>query len=323
MRGPSAGRHATVNRIFVAKMLSTLCLLGWMSAASAEIWRFGLIGDTPYSDYERAELPKMLAAMAESPVELIAHIGDIKSGGDRCDDALFEDRRQLFNQSRVPFIFAPGDNEWTDCHRLSNGGYVPTERLARLRQLFWADGKSLGQQAMPLEAQSSAYPEQVRFRLGPVLFVSLNVPGSDNNWGPNERPSAEYAARNPQVLAWLRDSFSLARREKLRGIILLFQANPGFKHFAQGLPNLAYRDFLVTLRDETLHFPGEVVAVHGDTHSNQIDHPLRDEMGRRMKNFTRIETFGYPLMGWTRGIIDSDGPSLFRFENYPWTVRFP
>ena len=30
------------------------------------------------------------------------------------------------------------------------------------------------------------------------------------------------------------------------------------------------------------------------------------------------ETFGYPLMGWTRGIIDTDSPALFRFETHPW-----
>lgn len=315
-------RGFTVNAISLAKMLSTLCLLGWMMGANAEIWRFALIGDTPYSDYERAELPKMLAAMADSPVELIAHIGDIKSGNERCDDALYEDRRRVFNASRVPFVFVPGDNEWTDCDRLSNGSYVPTERLARLRQFFWSQPLSLGQRSIPLEQQAGAYPEQARFRLGPVLFVTLNLPGSDNNWSERAKSRVEYDARNPQVLAWLRDSFALARRQQLPGIVLLFQANPGFKHFAQGLPHRGYQEFLVTLREETLRFPGHVVAVHGDTHSSQIDHPIRDSAGKRLKNFTRVETFGYPLMGWTRGIIDTDSPKLFRFETYPWSIRF-
>ncbi len=307
-----------VNRHFWVKMLSTVSLLVAASTGYAEIWRFGLIGDTPYSDYERAELPKMIAAMADSPVELIAHIGDIKSGRDRCDDALFEDRYQLFNASRVPFVFIPGDNEWTDCDRLSNGNYEPTERLARLRQIFWSQAESLGVNRIKLAQQPGNYPEQARFRLGPVLFVTLNVPGSDNNWGLQEAPRAEYLERNPQVLAWLRDSFALARRQKLAGIVLLFQANPGFKHFSQGLPHRAYRDFLAVLHQETLSFKGEVVAVHGDTHSQQIDHPLRDARGKRLKNFTRIETFGYPLMGWIRGIIDTDAPELFRFEVHPW-----
>ena len=29
-----------------------------------------------------------------------------------------------------PVVYTPGDNEWTDCHRASAGGYLPTERLA-------------------------------------------------------------------------------------------------------------------------------------------------------------------------------------------------
>ena len=104
--------------------------------ASAETWRFALIGDTPYSDTERAELPKMLAAITEQQVAFIAHIGDFKSGATRCDDATFEDRLRLFDASRVPFIFVPGDNEWTDCDRINNGAYDPLERLGKLPSCF-------------------------------------------------------------------------------------------------------------------------------------------------------------------------------------------
>lgn len=297
-------------------VLGALLLLA--ASAHAELWRFALIGDVPYSDSERAELPKMLAAIADSNVDLIAHIGDIKHGADRCDDAVFEDRRQVFEASRVPFVFVPGDNEWTDCNRLSNGSYDPLERLHKLRSLFWHDRQSLGQRKLTLERQSAAYPEHARFRLGPLLFVTLNVPGGSNNWGMTEQPGAEYLARNPQVLAWLKEGFALARRDKLAGIVLLFQANPGFTHLAQGFPHRGFRDFLKLLREETLNFDGQVVAVHGDTHINRIDHPLRDDQSRRIERFTRIETFGYPLMGWTRVIVDSEAPTLLRFETHPW-----
>ena len=132
--------NATVDRVFGLKIALTVAFLAWTTLAGAESWRFALIGDTPYSDYERAELPKMLAAIADRHVDFVAHIGDFKHGAARCDDSVFEDRFRLFNASRVPFVFVPGDNEWTDCQRLSKGAYDPLERLARLRQLFWADG---------------------------------------------------------------------------------------------------------------------------------------------------------------------------------------
>ena len=307
----------------VARLLGGLLLAAALQGATAETWRFALIGDTPYSDNERAELPKMLSAIADRHVAFIAHVGDFKSGSSRCDDALFEDRYKLFQNSRIPFILVPGDNEWTDCDRLSNGAYDPLERLARLRRLFWEDAFSLGKTQLPLERQAGNYPEHARFRLGPVLFVTLNLPGGNNNWGLTGEPRPEFVARNPVVLAWLRDSFEMARREKLAGIVLLFQANPGFTHFAQGLAHRGYREFLTILQEETERFPGQVVAVHGDTHISRIDQPLRDHHGRTNFRFTRVETHGYPLMGWTLGVIDTERPTLFRFETYPWPDRNP
>jgi hypothetical protein len=301
-------------------LLALLLLLA--SQARGETFHFGLIGDVPYSAYERHELPKMLEAIADSQVDLIAHIGDIKNGKERCDDSLFADRHQLFNASRVPFVFVPGDNEWTDCERQSNGGYDPLERLGKLRSLFWKDAYSLGQKKLKFEQQVGAYPEHARFHLGPVLFVTLNIPGG-NNFGLNNEPTPEFLARQPVVLDWLKDSFAQARREKLAGIVLLFQADPAFKHFSTGFGHRAFREFLDTLRSETLSFPGQVVAVHGDSHISRIDQPLRDTKGKTISNFVRVETFGYPIMGWTRATIDTESPTLFRFEAHAWLPHQP
>ncbi|MBP5998565.1 MAG: metallophosphoesterase [Azonexus sp.] len=303
------------------KCCLAVLLLGWATLTGAETWRFALIGDTPYSDSERRELPRMLDAIAESHVDFVVHIGDIKNGQSRCDDAVFEDRQQLFDGNPAPFIFVPGDNEWSDCGRVSNGAYDPLERLAALRKLFWRQPDSLGRKKIALERQPGAYSEHSRFRLGPVLFVTLNLPGDDNNYRLRSEPRREFLERNPLVLAWLTESFALARREKLAGIVLMFQANPGFARFSENLPHRGFRDFLETLRQETLGFSGHVVAVHGDSHISRIDQPLRDDKGKKIPNFTRVETFGYPLMGWTRGIVDTDSPTLFRFETYPWPPK--
>ncbi|MFZ2268370.1 MAG: metallophosphoesterase [Azonexus sp.] len=297
-------------------------LLAVSAAAPAETYHFALIGDVPYSAHERRELPKMLNAIADSQVDLVAHIGDIKPGKERCDDSLFADRYQLFNASRIPFVFVPGDNEWTDCDRRSNGAYDPLERLDKLRSLFWKDAYSLGQKKLKLEQQVGTYPEHARFQLGPVLFVTLNIPGG-NNFGMNNEPTPEFLARQPVVLDWLKDSFALARHKKLAGIVLLFQADPAFKHFANGFGHRAFQEFLDTLRAETLNFPGQVVAVHGDSHISRIDQPLRDTKGKTISNFARVETFGYPIMGWTHATIDTDSPTLFRFEAHAWPPRQP
>lgn len=296
-------------------------LIACTPLAQAEVWRIGLIGDVPYTDDERRDLPRLLNAITDSRVDFIAHIGDIKHGKDRCDDSLFADRYQLFNASRTPFIFVPGDNEWLDCERLSNGAHDPLERLNKLRSLFWKDNFSLGQKKLALERQPGAYAEHSRFRLGPALFVTLNLPGGNNNFGMTDVAHPEFLARNPVVLAWLKENFDLARREKLAGIVLLFHANPGFKHFAQGIPHRGYREFLEALDKETVSFPGEVLVVHGDSHNSRVDHPLRDSKGKRLKRFTRVETFGYPTMGWTHVIVDTESKKLFSVKAHPWPAK--
>ena len=293
-----------------------VCLLLLAALARAEAISFAAIGDTPYSARERAQLPGMLNDIADSGVDFVVHVGDIKGGQERCDDSLFVDRLRLFDASRLPFVYVPGDNEWTDCDRLSNGSYDPLERLNKLRSLFWPFPETLGQKRFRVERQpGGAYPEHFRFIRGGVMFVALNLPGSNNNWGMTEVPSAEFQQRNPVVLTWMKDSFAQARAEKLSAIVLLFQANPGFKHYAQGLPHQGYAEFLKQLRHETAHFGGLVLAVHGDTHTARIDHPMRDEQGKPLANFTRIETFGYPHMGWTK--VTLDGNSL-RHAMHPW-----
>lgn len=300
------------------RLLAVLSLL-LAAAAHAETWRFALIGDTPYNDEERRALPQMLDTIAAQQPAFIVHAGDIKKSSARCSDELFLDRRSLFDASSVPLFYAIGDNEWTDCSRLLAGGFKQTERLEKLRELFFAEPFSLGKTRLPVEQQPGAYPEHLRWRLGPVLFITLNVPGGNNNYGRKMAPDAEFLARNPFVVDWLQQAFATARRDKLAGIVIVMQANPNLKHFTAGLTHSGYRDLLETLRQETITFPGQVLLVHGDTHWQRIDQPLRHPQTKLpVRNFTRVETFGYPFMGWVNVTIDSEDPQLFRFTAHPY-----
>ncbi|HRF13395.1 MAG: hypothetical protein AW09_001406 [Candidatus Accumulibacter phosphatis] len=301
-----------------ASLLAGLLLAG---SVHAETWRFAVIGDTPYSAYERSELPRMLDDIADEHPGLIVHAGDFKDSRTICSDELFRDRRALFAASRVPLLYVVGDNEWTDCRQLPAGHFDPLERLQKLRELFFAEPQSLGRQTLPVEQQANT-PEHLRWRLGPVLFLSLNVPGPNNHFGMGSTPSGEYLARNPVLIDWLQQGFAVARREQAAGIVIVMQANPGFKHHAAGLTHAGYRDLLETLRMETLAFPGQVLLVHGDTHWQRIDQPLRHPKTKLpISNFTRLETFGYPVMGWVKVIIDDQLPQLFRFEVRPYHRR--
>lgn len=314
-------------------VLMALCLtaLSAISACSTttpgpQAFQIGLFGDTGYSSFEKQALPGLMAEMNREPLAFVVHDGDFKSGSSLCSDAAFNEALNYFQTSAHPLIYVPGDNDWTDCHRANNGPFDPLERLAKLREMFFVGNASLGQRTLQLERQSdqasqeptwAAYRENVRWVRGSVLFVGLNLPGSDNNFDGTNRgsgPSAEYLARLPVTRAWVAQAFELARAQNLAGLMLVIQANPEIEAFNQGKGHEAYREFLTQLREETLRFAKPVVLVHGDSHRQQINQALKDAQGKTLPNFTRVETHGSPFMGWTRVTIDPQSKAVFSFE---------
>jgi hypothetical protein len=273
-----------------------------------------------------------MAEMAQAQPAFVVHVGDFKSGSERCDDALFQDRLALFQSAPMPLVYVPGDNDWTDCHRRSNGAYDPLERMDRLRALFFEGEQSLGQRSLPLLRQSSdptfaRYRENVRWEAGGALFVALNLPGSENNFHgvPGQTgPVPEFVARGAANRAWLAQAFAHARDQRLAGVLILIQANPGFEAARAGRPQPGYDAFLAQLRQEVRRFAGPVVLVHGDTRHQRIDQPLTDlASGESLPNFTRVETFGWPFFGWVQGTVDSRDPQVFRFVAKPWRASAP
>ena len=310
---------------------SVLILLWCLTtAASAQAHTkpisIGLFGDTPYSQRERELLPKLMAEMDAEELAFVIHDGDIKSGGSPCTDEAFLDILGVFMASVHPLIYVPGDNEWTDCHRSSNGSYDPQERLEKLRTLFFAGEKTLGQRQFALVRQSqdpafAAYREHVRWEAAGVVFVGLNLPGSYNNYDGTRRgsgPSKEFLQRSPVVSLWLQQAFARARAIRAAGLMVIVQGNPGFETAAVDRAHPGFSSFLNQLREETLAFAGQVVLVHGDSHIHQINQPLLDSAAQEVvANFTRVETYGSPWMGWIKATVDAKDPQVFRFEPRP------
>lgn len=288
-------------------------------AATAR-YQVGLIGDLLYSDEELAKWPNLMAALDAAPLAFVIHDGDFKSGSSRCDDEVFEDRLRRFQASAHPFVFVPGDNEWTDCHRENNGSYDPLERLAKLRGMFFPGNESLGRRTLRLDRQSqdpayAAYRENARWVHGNVLFLTLNVQGSNNNLGRTASADAEYLDRNYANLTWLRVAFDQARRGGLAAVMVVIQANPGFELPRDHPERTGFNDFLGALEEETLAFGRPVVLVHGDSHTFRIDKPmLATTTRRRVEHFTRVETFGTPDSHWVRATVDPADPAVFRFD---------
>ena len=305
----------------------------------------GLIGDQHYDAESAAKFPNIMAGMNRAELAFAVHVGDIGSPPyNSCKDETYYQRRDEFNASRHPLIFTPGDNEWTDCHQ----GGIPDslERLSKLREVFFAGERSLGQRTIPLTRQSAdtryaSYRENTRWTQSGVVFVTLHIVGSNNNLGRTPEMDVEFAERNAVNIEWMRQAFQHARQSGARALMILTQANPAFERvwparrrgslgFAP--PNTkrpsGFTEFVGALTREVLAYDKPVAFVHGDTHYFRVDKPMiiddksGGNRGRVVENFTRVELFGYPEAHWVRATIDPDSPNVFSFtpemvrENY-------
>lgn len=276
---------------------------------------FAALGDTPYNTDEEEQFIAMLAELNRSDLAFVVHVGDFKSSTTICSDELYLQRRDWFRLSHHPLVYVPGDNEWTDCWRPFAAGREPMERLARLRELFWAGDQSLGQSPLSVVRQTGAnappsleYPEHSRWTYGGVLFATLNLPGPDNN---RTRMPDEAARRTMAVRAWVKTSFALAREQKLPGLVLFMQANPWKR---SGVPRPAFAGLLHDFAAEAQTYAGAVLLVHGDTHHFRTGSALVDPGTRRpVSNVTRLEVYGSPVVNWARVVVTvKSGEASFR-----------
>ena len=322
-------------------LAGALLALGLTAAtgAQAQTFSFGLWGDMPYHKAGDApKIPALLHSINQSGIAFSIYDGDIKDGSSPCSDGIYASALAMFGQLKKPVVYVPGDNEWTDCHRKNNGGYDALERLAYLRQTMFPTAASLGQRTMPLIHQGqpgSEFYENVRFHHQGIVFAGLNMPGSNNNRVLDENDcthqsarsaaqcdaaNAEYLARDAANVAWMQQAFQAAKAEKARGLVLVFQADPGFdlpetegQDESQAPRYSGYRHFINRVILETEQFPGQVLLVHGDTHFFKVDKPLYSPT-RLLPNLTRVQTFGSPLIHWVRVTVTPKNPNVFTVE---------
>jgi hypothetical protein len=274
-----------------------------------------------------------------------------------CANALYQQGLDYLNQLKEPAMFTPGDNDWTDCDRPANGSFNSLERLDYERGLFFGTDKSLGKKTMkqrvqtdlsclgyvsgpatgPTVTKPAACVENRMWTVKKVTYVTVNVQGSCNNLCDTYPNAAEYAARNAADIAWLKAAFAEAKDKDSAGVMVIGQADPGFdgsdatraptrdpKTLAENDANSGaldgYQSFLVELRAQTIAFAKPVVYVHGDSHYFRVDKPLQDSTGKRIENFTRVETFGDNAatgntdVHWVKALVDPKSRDVFAFQ---------
>jgi len=267
-----------------------------------DAFSFGLVGDTGYSSSSVEKFLRVRDAMNAASLEFVGHVGDIKSGTDPCPDSVYGVNLERFNDFDHPLVYTPGDNEWRDCSDKLG-------RLAHLREVFFPDDRSLGDQSLTLLRQSAEFPENVVWHHGPLTFVTLHTVGSENNDG-----TSEFERRNAANIAWMQAAFDAAAQRNSAAVVILSHANPGFPPDATSRADKpGFQSYLEALRAEVQEWGRPVLYVHGDTHTYRVDHPK--VLGTTLPNFTRAEVYGPSDENWVRVDYDPSDPELFRVSS--------
>ena len=328
-----------VDPVVVAKVLLRLIRNGkleitvdfetppWVST-SITPFDLAVFGDTPYGAIQIADFPNFRASLNnDSTIVEQVHLGDIKNGSSRCDTSYFQFIFDGFNSLKRPFLYTPGDNEWTDCHRANNGAYDPLERLGVIRTLFFpVPGLSLGQTKKQVLSQSSikgfeTFVENQFWVEGGAAFSMLHVVGSNNSllpWYTDDttgthmddpaRRIGEEQTRTAANLDWLDRTFAAAKLYKTATVVLLLQADM----WDTG-PSDGFNETVQKIAALTLAYGKPVLLMVGDSHVFKVDNPLASGdavhgVTTPVPNFTRIVVQGSttaPLSEWVKLHIDA------------------
>jgi hypothetical protein len=266
---------------------------------------FGVIGNQRATPEAKARFGGLVNAMNGAGLAFSVDDGGIGTAPDDCSDDYELETRDLFDRFDAPLLYTPGHSDWAGC----GPGSTALERLGALRRTFFATPESQGRHPLAVDRQKPYFPENARWSYGPVTFATVHAVGASNGAGRDVRGDQEVAARTAAATAWIDETFAEADHNASRGVVFVWQADP---HFGEHVP--AYDGLRGALRARTIVFGGPVVLIHGDSGYFRIDKPMVNDQGRRVENFTRVETFGPDEAHWVEGIVDPADPGLFTFR---------
>lgn len=284
---------------------------------------FVALGDMPYNlpeDY--AKFDRLIAAVNALKPAFTLHVGDIKSGGLPCSDEVLKKSYDQIQTFESALVYTIGDNEWLDCHRKAAGGYNPRERLAKLREMFFATpAKSLGKTPLDVESQAllmpefSTYVENTRFAKNGVMFFTAHVPGSNNGFEAQDPDAApEFFARDKANVAWINASFAKAIADNAKAVVMFVQAEFDESRFPNGaMPRQSgFTNTLDAIEAGAKSFGKPVLLIHGDEHYFSIA-PLRNSKGKPIPGVNKLMVYGDTLVHAVRVVVDPDSSNVFGF----------
>ena len=248
------------------------------AATDDESHRFGIIGHS-FNHGGEKQLRQALHDSSEKSLAFVVVTG-IKGDKEDCTDRLYEERRDLIDDAKRPVIVAPAGSDWAECKN-SAGKLNPIERLNRMRELFFGEPRSLGQDKLPITRLSTSprfrsYAENGHWEIGKVLYATVNLPANNNHFRSEAGRNNEFEDRLVANRFWLNRLFSLARTDKVDAIVLFSEGDVKAALEPTGLRALLRRDaqgrdgFAETRKQITTlaqKFKGKVLLVDSAAHA--------------------------------------------------------
>ena len=232
--------------MFLAVFLAATPLAGARDKQDADLHRFAVIG-YGVSDDGEVRLKEVLADSSEKSLAFVV-LNGIKGENESCGDRLYQKRRDLIESARRPVIVSLAGSDWTGCRNSLNRTNA-IERLNRLRELLYGEPESLGREKIALTRLSASprfrsYAENAHWKVGKVLYATINLPAGNNHYLPAAGRNSEYEDRAVANRFWLNRLFAIARSDKAEAVVLfsegavrsLYLGNPA------GLRGLLRRD---------------------------------------------------------------------------------
>mmetsp|Transcript_16460 Transcript_16460/g.24888 ORF Transcript_16460/g.24888 Transcript_16460/m.24888 type:complete len:589 (+) Transcript_16460:192-1958(+) len=140
---------------------------------------FYVMGDVPYAPWEEVVLREQLQSNLTtfSDARFVMHVGDFqKPPRTKCHPDIYEKVASIFSEnSALPFMVLPGDNDWIDCPD-------PTESLALYRSTFTMSNANTDAFTMfnnfpfdIVQSNPKEYPELTKFEHQGILFLTVHV----------------------------------------------------------------------------------------------------------------------------------------------------
>ncbi|MEJ6474673.1 metallophosphoesterase [Pseudoalteromonas piscicida] len=255
------------------KPIAIACMSTLLSL-NAHATSFLVFGDMPYSEMDKAMLTKPNGALVKQAAsvkhDFIVHVGDMKAGAAPCTDDLLQQNYALISSvSHQPFIYTPGDNDWTDCDREAlNPKFDELERLNFVREHFAVQKPNL-----PHFERQSSMPENQAWRVDDVQFVTLHVPGTNNGrrqilLSDKKAVHAESHRRDTENMKWL--TAHLAEQNTAAVVFLQADLYQPQKHSGRCDKDSkakcdGYQLYRETLAQYAAKLDYPLLLIHGDT----------------------------------------------------------